>query len=65
MNAVFVVLINFLNKGAEQIKTLEYPGRQGVTCLQVLCELVAKTFEMASDLECEIQAITAVTLANL
>jgi hypothetical protein len=64
MNAVFVVLINFLNKGAEQIKTLEYPGRQGVTCLQVLCELVAKTFEMASDLECEIQAITAVTLAN-
>ena len=36
------------------MKTINYPGRQGVTCLQVLCELVAKTFEMATEMECEI-----------
>lgn len=61
---MFVVLINFLNKGAEQIKTVEYPGQPGVTCLTVLCSLVSKTFEMAKEMECEIYAITAVTLAN-
>lgn len=58
------MLINFLNKGSETIKTLEYPGQQGVTCLSVLCSLVSKTFEMAKEMDCEIYAITAVTLAN-
>jgi hypothetical protein len=61
---VFVVLINFLNKGSEELKTVQYPGQPGVTCLSVLCSLVHKTFEMAKEMECEIYAITAVTLAN-
>lgn len=63
-SAVFVVLINFLNKGSEQMKTLQFPNQQGVSYLQVLCNLVQKTFELAKLLECEYQAMMAVTLVN-
>lgn len=64
LNTVFVVLINFLNKAPEQTKQIEFPGMQGVTCLQTMCQLIAKTFELSSVYEDEIIALQAVTLAN-
>lgn len=46
------------------MKTLQFPNQQGVSYLQVLCNLVQKTFELAKLLECEYQAMMAVTLVN-
>jgi hypothetical protein len=39
LSVVFVVLINFLNKAPEQIKTITFPGQQG-TCLDMIFALV-------------------------
>jgi len=64
LNTVFVVLINFLNKAPEQVRQIEFPGQQGVSCLQVMCSLVAKTFELSQVYEDEIMALQAVSLAN-
>lgn len=61
---MFVVLINFLNKAPEQVRQIEFPGQQGVSCLQVMCSLVAKTFELSQVYEDEIMALQAVSLAN-
>lgn len=61
---VSVVLINFINKAPEQMKQLEYPGQQNQTCLNMLCNLVAKIFKNAQILEDEITAISGVTLVN-
>lgn len=64
LDHVIVVLINFLNKAPEQIKTMEYPGQPGQTCMMVLCSLIAKTFELAELLDEDMRAASGVCLAN-
>lgn len=63
LDAAFVVLINFLAKAPEQIKTVQYPG-QNHTCLTQLCQLIAHVFNLSDLLEDEVQAFTGILLAN-
>lgn len=63
LDSVLVVLINFLNKVPEQIKTVQYPGQQ-MTCLQILCQLLAKIFDLAQVCEDEMMMSSGVCLAN-
>lgn len=58
------MLINFLNKAPDQIKQLEFPGQPGVTCLSMMCSLVAKTFELSQLEEDEMVALPGISLAN-
>jgi hypothetical protein len=63
LGGVFVVLINFLNKAPDQLKSLPFPGQQ-LSCLDMIVALVNKTFELAEIKGDEIEAVTGITLLN-
>jgi len=63
LGEVFVVLINFLNKVPEQLKSLPFPGQQ-ISCLDMILALINKTFELAQLKGDEIEAVTGITLLN-
>lgn len=60
---MLVVIINFLNKAPEQVKSVTYPGSQ-MTCLQMLCQLLAKIFNLSQVIEDEMIMSSGVCLAN-
>jgi len=65
-DAMFVVIINIMNKDPNAFTTIQFQNGQGETqtAMDMTLSLACKTFEMARDKDDEIEAISAITLLN-
>jgi hypothetical protein len=63
LGEVVVVLIKFLNKDPDQLKSLTFPGQQ-LSYLSGILAFVAKTFELAESKGDYFAAVTGITLLN-